>query len=81
MPPKGDVEVVGHDLGASPRRLDGSREDLEEFLRVDGAVVLLGQIQPELGGPVDPPQGRRESPAAGPVWVVPLRVGEPDEVC
>ena len=75
------MEVVRHDLRASPSRLYGSGVDMEEFLRVDGAVVLLGQIQPELGGPVDPPQGRRESPAAGPVWVVPLRVGEPDEVC
>ena len=75
------MEVVRHDLGASPSRLDSRGVDLEEFLRVDGAVVLLGQIQPELGGPVDPPQGRRESPAAGPVWAVPLRMGEPDKAC
>ena len=59
------MEVIGHDLGASPRRLDGSGVDLEEFLRVDGAVVLLGQVGSELGGPIVPPQARRESPATG----------------
>jgi len=62
------VEVVGHDLGASSCRLDGGGVDLEELLRVDGAVVLLGQIRSELGGPIDPPQVRHESPAAGPIW-------------
>ena len=61
------MEVIGHDLGASPRSLDGSGVDLEEFLRVVGAVVLLEQVRSELGGPIDPPQARRESPAAGPV--------------
>ena len=62
------MEVVRHDLGASSGRLDGGGVDLEEFLRVNGAIVLLGQVWSELGGPVDPPQVRRESPAAGPVW-------------
>ena len=62
------MEVIGHDLGASPRRLDGSGVDLEEFLQVDGVVVLLGQVGSELGGPIDPPQARRESPIAGLVW-------------
>ena len=61
------MEVVCHDLGASPLRLDGSGVDLEEFLRVDGSVVLLGQVRSELGGLVDPPQVRLECPAASPV--------------
>ena len=59
------MEVVRHDLGASPSRLDGGGVDLEEFLRVDGAVVLLGQVGSELGGPIDPPQVRHERPVAG----------------
>ena len=66
--PEGDVEVVCHDLRASSSRLDGGGVDLEEFLRVDGAVVLLGQVQLELGGPVDLPHVRCEWPGAGPVW-------------
>ena len=57
------MEVIGHDLGASPRRLDGGGVDLEEFLRVVGAVVLLGQVGSELGGTIDPPQVRGESSA------------------
>ena len=62
------MEVVGHDLGTSPGHLDGSGVDLEEFLRVDGVIVLLGQIRPELGGLIDPPQAHRECPATGPIW-------------
>ena len=62
------MEVVRHDLRASPSRLYGSGVDMEEFLRVDGAVVLLGQVRSELGGPVDLPQVRRESPATSPGW-------------
>ena len=62
------MEVVRHDLRASPSRLYGSGVDMEEFLRVDGAVVLLGQVRSELGGPVNPPQVRRESLATSPVW-------------
>ena len=61
------MEVVRHDLGASPHCLDGGGVDLEEFLWVDGVVILLGQVRSELGGLVDPPQVRCESPAAGPV--------------
>ena len=61
------MEVVRHDLGASSGHLDGGGVDLEEFLQVDGAIVLLGQIRPELGGLVDPPQVLRERLAAGPV--------------
>ena len=62
------MEVVRDDLGASSYRLDGGGVDLEEFLRVNGAIVLLGQARSELGGPVDPPQVCRESLEAGPVW-------------
>jgi hypothetical protein len=40
---------------------------LEELLWVDGAIVLLEQIGPELSGPVDPPQARSEGPAPSPV--------------
>ena len=62
------MEVVGHDLGTSSSRLDGDGVDLEEFLRVNGAIVLLGQIGPELGESIHPPQALRECPAAGSVW-------------
>ena len=62
------MEVVGLDLGPSPRCLDGSGVDLEEFLWVDGAVVLLGQVRSELVGPIQPSQVCCECLAAGSVW-------------
>ena len=62
------MEVVCHELGASSGRQDGGGVDLEELIWVDGTVVLLGQVRLELGGPVDPPQVRRECLAAGPIW-------------
>ena len=62
------MEVVRHDLRASPSRLYGSGVDMEEFLRVDGAVVLFGQDRSELVGPIDPPQVFHESLVAGPIW-------------
>jgi hypothetical protein len=61
------MEVVGHELRPPTRILDGRVVDLEELLRVDGTIVLLQDIWPELGGPVDPPQVRSEGPAPGPV--------------
>ena len=62
------MEVVAQNLGASSRRLDGGGVDLEEFLQVDGAVVLLGLVRKELVGPIHLPQVRRERSTAGSVW-------------
>jgi hypothetical protein len=57
------VEVVGHDLRPPTCGLDGRGVDLEELLGVDGTIVLLQDIRPDLGEPVDPPQVRSEGPA------------------
>jgi hypothetical protein len=60
------VEVVGHDLGSPTRGLNRRGVDLEELLRVDGAIIFLQDIWPELGGPIDPPQIGGEGVAPGP---------------
>ena len=52
------MEVVGQDPRAPSYRLNGVGVDLEELLRVDGAVILPRQVGRELGGPVDPQQVR-----------------------
>jgi hypothetical protein len=61
------VEVVGHDLRPPTRSMDGCGVDLEEFLRIDCTIVLLQDVRPKLGGPVDPPQVRSEGSTASTV--------------
>ena len=49
------MEVVVHNLRDSPSSLDGCGVDLEHLLGIDGTIILLGELGPELVGPVDLP--------------------------
>lgn len=62
------MEIVHHHLRVSSGRLDHRGVDREELLRVDGYIVLLGEVRSELGGPVDPLEVCREGAKTRLVW-------------